>query len=230
MSNKKILITGGSKGIGLATAKKFYEASYEVIICARNPEALAAAKQEMPALHTYTCDVSNKEEVQGLGKEVNETFGALDVLVNNAGVFIPGSIHEEEEGMYEKMMRTNMDSAYYLTRSVLPLMQEKEAGSIVNMASIASIGAYANGGSYSISKYALLGFSKNLREEMKPFGIRVMSFLPGATYTASWEGSGIDPQRLMPAEDIAQLVFTSVHLTQRTVVEDIVIRPHLGDL
>jgi len=109
-------------------------------------------------------------------------------------------------------------------------MMERKQGTVVNVASIASFMAYANGGSYSISKYAMLGFSKNLRAEMKPHGIRVISVMPGATYTASWEGSDIDENRLMPSEDIAQMVFAAVSLSPRTVVEDIIIRPQLGDL
>lgn len=230
MTQKKIFISGGSKGIGLAIAKKFHEQAYEVIICARNPEVLEAVKREMPAVHTYICDVSEVKQVKELTQKINEKFGALDVLVNNAGTFQPGAIHTEDDAAYETMMRTNMDSAYYMTKGFLPLMLEKKAGTIVNMASIAAISAYANGGSYSISKYALLGFSKNLREEMKPYGIRVLSVLPGATFTASWEGSGVEENRLMPAADVAELVYTCVGLSERTVVEDIVLRPQLGDL
>jgi short-subunit dehydrogenase len=98
------------------------------------------------------------------------------------------------------------------------------------MCSIASLNAYSNGGSYSISKFALLGFSKNLREEMKPHGIKVTAVCPGATMSNSWEGVGIDPERIMEAKDIAEMIYASSKLSPMAVVEDIVLRPQLGDL
>ncbi len=109
-------------------------------------------------------------------------------------------------------------------------MMSKKEGDIVNICSVASIKAYANGGSYSISKFALLGFSKNLREELKPFGVRVISVLPGAVYTDSCLGSYVAEYRLMPAEDIANFITTACSLSRRSVVEEIVVRPQLGDL
>ncbi|MEO0898713.1 MAG: SDR family oxidoreductase [Bacteroidota bacterium] len=230
MTQKTIFISGGSKGIGLAIAKIFADDAWKVAICARNPQGLEQTRQLIPDIDTYLCDVSKKGEIKALAAKLVDTYGGLDVLVNNAGSFQPGSIHSEEDEVYEFMMRTNMDSAYYLTKGVLPAMMERKQGTIINVASIASFMAYANGGSYSISKYAMLGFSKNLRAEMKPHGIRVVSIMPGATYTASWEGAEIDENRLMPAEDIAKLVHTSVILSPRSVVEDIIVRPQLGDL
>lgn len=109
-------------------------------------------------------------------------------------------------------------------------MLAAKAGHIFNICSIASLQAYANGGSYSISKFALLGFSKNLREELKPKGIKVTAVMPGATMSNSWSGSNIDPKRIMEAKDIASMVYTATHLSPMAVVEDIVLRPQLGDL
>jgi NADP-dependent 3-hydroxy acid dehydrogenase YdfG len=128
------------------------------------------------------------------------------------------------------MMSINLYAAYHVTRSLLPLMIEKKSGHIFNMCSIAALKAYANGGSYSISKFALMGFSKNLREELKPFNIKVTSVYPGAVYTSSWYDSGVAPSRIMEAEDIAAVIFNSSQLSPQACVEDIVIRPLLGDL
>lgn len=227
---KKIFISGASKGIGFAIADAFYQKDFDVIICARNSKGLAAAKEKLPNLHLFQCDISDKSAVKTLADTLNEQFGAMDVLVNNGGVFQPGQLFSEDDSVFETMMSTNVASAYYLTKGVLPLMMEKKSGTIVNIASIASINAYANGGSYSISKYAMLGFSKNLREEMKEFNIRVVSIMPGAVFTASWEGADVPEERLMPSEDIASLVWNAYSLSPRTVVEDIVVRPFLGDL
>lgn len=226
----KILITGGSRGIGLAIARKFHSEGFTTLICARNEKDLKAVQQELPGLITYRCDMSSKDEVIKLGESIAKEHGALDILVNNAGVFLPGKIHEETDDIFETLMTTNLNSTYYLTKRLVPGMKEKKSGTIINMCSIASITAYDSGGSYSISKFAMLGFSKCLREEMKPFGIRVISIMPGATWTSSWEGSGMDPERMMPPEDIAEAVWGAWNMSKRTVVEEIVIRPQLGDL
>lgn len=227
---KKIFISGGTKGIGLAIARRFHKEGYQVIVCARGQGGLDAAAAEMPGLVGYACDISDKQSVKSLVEKVRATHGALDVLVNNGGFFQPGQIHTEEDEIFERLMATNMYSTYYMTKGLLPDMIEKGSGTVVNMCSIASITAYAHGGSYSISKFAMYGFSKSLREEMKDKGIRVVAMLPGATFTPSWEGMDIDAQLLMPAEDIAELVWSACSMSRRTVVEDIVVRPQLGDL
>src|SRR4030095_6187202 len=153
-----------------------------------------------------------------------------DVLVNNAGNFLPGSVHNEPEGTLENMIAVNLYSAYHLTRLILPQMMRNKKGHIFNLCSIASLKAYANGGAYSISKFALLGFTKNLREELKEYNIKVTAILPGAAYTDSWAASGVNPQRLMEASDIAELVYASAHLSPQACVEELIIRPQLGDL
>jgi NAD(P)-dependent dehydrogenase (short-subunit alcohol dehydrogenase family) len=230
MKQKKIFISGASRGIGLAIARKFYSEGYLTLICSRNPENLSQAKAEMPHLVTFTCDISKKEEVKSLADQIVSEYGALDVLVNNGGVFLPGEIHKEDESVFEMLMATNLNSAYYFTRGLLPPMIEKQQGTIVNMCSVASLKAYPGGGSYCTSKFALLGFSKSLREEMKPNGIGVVSVMPGAVFTDSWAGANIPEERMIPAEDIATLVYTACSLSDRTVLEDIVVRPSLGDL
>lgn len=227
---EKIFISGASKGIGLAIARRFYKANFEVIICARGEAALQAAKEEMPDLHTLVCDMSDKAAVKALGKRLQEEFGTLDILVNNAGVFLPGQIHSEEDEVFETMMKTNVNSAYYLTKALLPGFMEKKSGTIVNMSSVAGFKAYEYGGSYGISKFAMLGFSKNLREELKPHNIRVISVMPGATLTPSWDGFDAPEERFIPAEDLAEIIWNACSVSTRTVVEDIVIRPALGDL
>jgi short-subunit dehydrogenase len=128
------------------------------------------------------------------------------------------------------MMDTNLFSAYHLTRSLIEGMKNRKSGHIFNVCSTASIVAYPNGGSYCIAKFALLGMSKVLREEMKPHGIRVTSLLPGATFTASWEGVDLPEERFMPPQDVAEMVWAAYSLSPRSVVEEILLRPMLGDL
>ena len=157
-------------------------------------------------------------------------FPVIDLLVNNAGTYLPGTIADEPDGLIEKMIGVNLYSAYYLTRHILPVMKAEKQGHIFNMCSIASLRAYPNGGSYSISKYALLGFSDNLREELKEHNIKVTSVCPGATYTPSWEGSGVEPGRIMEATDSAAMIWGAYSLSPQANVETIIMRPVKGDL
>ena len=128
------------------------------------------------------------------------------------------------------MINANVYSAYHTTRGLAAEMITKRAGHIFNMCSIASIKAYPNGGSYAISKFALLGFSKCLREELKEFGIRVTAVIAGATKTASWEGTNLPDERFMKVEDIADTIYATYTLSDRSVIEEIIIRPQLGDI
>lgn len=230
------LITGSSKGIGKAIAIKFARESINLMLTARSKEELDLVKNEClqinPSIQVYTfaADISQKSEVLNLAKFCNDQFEQLDILVNNAGVFIPGAIHEEEEGTLEKMINTNLYSAYHLTRAILPGMLKRKSGHIFNMCSTASIYAYPNGGSYSISKFALLGLTKVLREELKEKGIRVTAILPGATWSASWKGVDLPEERLMQAKDIASSIWGAYQLSDNAVIEELLIRPQLGDL
>jgi short-subunit dehydrogenase len=233
-----IVITGGSKGFGKSIAEKFAgdTQGHTVLLCARNKELLEAEGKQLQGrfpranIKTMACDVGNREELNAFAAWVLKEIPAPDVLVNNAGIFIPGSVHNEPEGALEKIMSVNLFSAYHLTRALLPKMMERKSGHIFNICSIASLQAYNNGGAYSISKYALAGFSRNLREEMKPHGIKVTAVYPGAAWTDSWAGSGIDPKRMMEAKDIAEMIYAAAQLSPQACVEDIVLRPQLGDL
>jgi len=235
MAGKRIIITGASKGLGKAFAEIFAKNGDDLLLCASKEQPLIETttnlKQQYPNsdIQYRIADLSNKKEVKAFADWCN-AFGPAAVLINNAGRFIPGSVYNEEEGVLENMIATNLYSAYHLTRAILPQMIAVKSGHIFNICSIASIQAYANGGSYSISKYAMLGFSKNLREELKPFGVKVTSVLPGATFTDSWAGTGVDEKRIMEAVDVAEMVFAASKLSIQACVEEIVMRPQLGDL
>lgn len=233
-----IVVTGASKGIGKAIVFAFAEdhAPHHFFVCARNESGLKSLKQEMESKHPqhevniFSCDMADKKEVQAFAAFILDKIQAADILINNAGIYFPGSCYNEDDGVLEKMLEVNLLSAYRLTRALLPGMMREKQGQIFNMCSIASLQAYSNGGSYSISKFALAGFTKNLREELKPFGIKVTGIYPGATMSDSWAGSGVDENRLMEAADVAQMIHTAAYLSDRAVAEDIVLRPQLGDL
>ncbi len=228
------IVTGGTEGIGKAVINRFAQEGFDIITCARNIEKLNYLKLDLEnrypiKVHVFRVDLSIKEEVLNFGSMVN-ALSVPEVLVNNAGVFLPGMIETEVDGALEHMINANLYSAYHLTRSLMPEMKRLKKGYIFNMCSIASIKAYANGGSYGISKFALYGMTKVLREELKEFNIKVTAVLPGATLTASWEGVDLPEERFIKVEDIAELIWTTYRLSDRTVVEDLVIRPQLGDI
>src|SRR5437762_2007853 len=175
-------------------------------------------------------DLSKRQQVSDFGNWVLNFGIAVDVLVNNAGSFAGANVHDEEEGALEEMIETNLYSAYHLSRHLVPRMKKKKSGYIFNMSSIAGLKAYPGGGSYSISKFALHGFSINLREELKNDNIKVTTVFPGAAYTDSWAASGIDRKRFMEAEDIAKMIYAASQLSPQACVEDIILRPQLGDI
>lgn len=233
---KTAVITGGTKGIGKALVDTFMKNGFDVVTCSRNQEDLNELKSELDTedhqgnLHTMKVDMSKKSEVMDFIAFVKSHTQAVDVLINNAGVFIPGALSSEEEGNLEFMINTNLYSAYHLTRGLIHGMMEAKSGDVFNICSVASKMAYANGGSYSISKFAMYGMSQGLREEMKPHGIRVTAVLPGATYTASWDGIDLPESRFIKPEDVADAVWSAYSLSRNSVVEDLVIRPQLGDI
>lgn len=230
----KVVVTGASQGIGKAIAGKFAGQGASLFLVSRNMDAHQMWVKEWMdtygiSITTFNADLTVREGVAATAQAIHDAFGRVDVLVNNAGSFEPGNVHDEPEGALERMMNLNLYSAYHLTRALLPAMMQARQGHIFNICSIAALKAYPGGGSYSISKFALEGFSKNLREEMKKHGVKVTSVHPGAVWTKSWEGF-VERSRIMEASDIADMIWAASRLSVNACVEDIIIRPQLGDL
>jgi short-subunit dehydrogenase len=206
-----------------------------LILCSRsreNLEGLAAEiKKRFPqtSVETFAADLSDKSQVTGFGNFCLE-FGSPDIVVNNAGIYLPGNCIDEEEGFMERMMALNFYSAYHLSRSLVPHMIKASKGHIFNICSVASLKAYPGGGGYSISKFALDGLSQNLRHELTPHGIKVTAVFPGAVFTDSWGDFDNSQLRIMEADDIAKMILAASKLSAQAVVEEIIIRPQLGDL
>lgn len=230
------VITGAGSGIGMAVAERLLHEGYSIAICGRNSEKLKTAEanwnERYPAasILAIPADLSDKVQANAFMTAVEAVFPEVHVLINNAGTFIPGAIITEPDGTLEQLIEVNLYSAYYTTRAALPLLRKATQAHIFNICSVASLKAYPNGGAYSISKYALNGFSENLREELRPLRIKVTTVFPGATWTPSWEGSGVLPERIMKAEDVAAAIFCAVGLSYQACTEQIVLRPIEGDL
>jgi len=230
-----VVITGASKGIGKAIAKQFAAHGHHLFLCSRNELALFKTVEELTKAYPAAIvkakpfDLGRKDEARAFGIWCLE-YGVPDMLVNNAGSFAPGAVHNETDGLLESQLATNVLSAYHLTRTVLPWMMERRSGHIFNICSIASLQAYKNGGAYSISKFAMDGFSKNLREEMQEYNIKVTAVYPGAVLTDSWGGFDNSHHRIMEVDDVAKMIYAASQLSPGACVESIVMRPQLGDL
>ena len=234
-AEKIVIVTGASRGIGKAIAEKFAAEGHTILLCARNEINLLQAEEELrkqystARIKTFAADLAKKNELISFGKWCLQQ-GVPGILVNNAGSYLPGNVWDEPDGNMEQIMNTNFFSAYHLTRLILPAMIEKSEGHIFNICSVASLHAYEGGGSYSISKFALNGFSQNLRHELKKTGIKVTAVFPGAVMTDSWSGYDNSSNRIMEADDIATMILAATKLSPQAVVEEILIRPQLGDL
>ena len=235
IGGKNIIITGASRGFGYAIAEIFAENGNDLLLTSMNEDRLLQAVGELQTryqgirIKAKPFDLSKKEEAQAFGQWCLSN-GSPEVLVNNAGSFAGSNVRDEEDGALEKMIETNLYSAYHLTRTIVPAMIVKRSGHVFNISSIAGLKAYPNGGAYSISKFALRGFSMNLRDELKPYNIKVTTVFPGASYTDSWAASGIERERFMEASDIAKMVYAAFLLSPQACVEEITLRPQLGDI
>ncbi len=230
-----IVVTGASQGMGRAIAEAFAgEADARVALVARNEEKLNqvanACREQGAEAAVFPCDVTDEAQVAKMVQGVMDSLGAPDVLVNNAGVFQPGSLLETSLSSFRYQVDVNLVSAFMVTQGFLKAMMDKKAGTIYFMASVASLKAYPGGAAYCTAKHGLLGLARSVREETKEAGLRVTTLMPGATLTPSWDGVDLPEERFMPAEDIAKAVLDVYHMSDRTVVEEIVLRPQKGDI
>ena len=229
-----IVITGATKGIGRAISEQFAQQGFSIIAIARNEENLKLLAQTLEhkypncQVHPIPADLSQQEDLATACRQIKSICSTLHILVNNAGLYLEGEVLHEPIGQLEQMLALNLLAPYHLCRELIPLIKGK--GHIFNICSVASQEVAAGKGSYAISKHALLTFNKALRQETLDTQLRVTAILPGATWTSSWEGAPIPQERLMPPEDIAQTIWDCWQLSDRTVVEELVIRPQKGKL
>ena len=220
------VVSGGTKGIGKAICLILLENNCKVYTSARTIDPNFSHKN----LIQFPSDLSTKQGITGFSEFVLDKEKVVDILVNNVGVFIPGKLMDEDDGSFEKQINTNLSSSYHLTRQTIHAIKQSTKPYIFNICSTASITPYQNGGSYFISKYAQMGFTKVLREELKEDKIKVSAVLPGATLTNSWAGSELPKDRFSEPESIAKLIWTAYELADTTVMEEIILRPMTGDI
>lgn len=229
------VVTGASQGIGRAVAIAFArEQDSRLVLVSRNEDLLEEVAEDCAAVGgdavVFPCDLTDDDLVEDCARTVIHEWGAPDVVVNNAGLFRPGDLVDTTPRLFRDQIDANLTSAYLVTHAFLPGMLERGSGHLFYMASVASIRGYPGGAAYCAAKHGLLGLSRVVREETKDRGIRVTAIIPGATFTASWEGTDLPEDRFMPPEDVAEMVLQAYHLTGRSVVEEVLLRPQLGDI
>ena len=228
------IITGATKGIGRALVMHLAANKYNLALCARNADdvekLVAELNQIHPALNFYgmATDLEKRSDVEAFANFALDSFRTVDLLINNAGLFMPSGLMDEAPDALERQMQVNVHTPHYLCKFFAREMINQKKGHIVNICSTASLNLLTGSASYSISKAALLSLTRLLREELMPSGIRVTAVLPGATLTNSWAGTTLPADRFVLPEDIAKAVFNAISMNEGVNVDEVIIRPLLG--
>lgn len=232
---KTILITGSTKGIGNAIAHKFAANDYNLILIARSDKDLQEQKRSL--LENYSIDIlcisadlAEKKQIHKILDILQAADNYPQIVVNNLGIYQPSTIFEEDDILMEKMMNINYYSGYYLTKALLKPMLEKNEGHIFSLCSVANINPVKEAFAYSISKYAVYGFIKTLRESLIHTEVKTTAIIPGSTLTASWDGTTVDSERFIMANDIAEALYMAANLSKGACLEEIIIRPQHGQI
>ncbi len=230
-----VVVTGASQGIGRAIAEAFAtEEGAQVALVARTRSTLETVAENCRAQGgealVVPTDVADEAAVEDMAETVRDEWGVPDVLVNNAGIFRYAPIDELTLDGFREQIDVNLTGAFAVTQAFLPAMRERGQGHLFYMGSVASIMAYPGNAGYCAAKHGMRGLARVVREETKDEGLRVTTVLPGATWTSTWEGIDLPEERFMPPEDVARAVVDAYHLSDRTVLEELILRPQEGDV
>ncbi|HYB60359.1 MAG TPA: SDR family NAD(P)-dependent oxidoreductase [Methylomirabilota bacterium] len=223
------LVTGASRGIGLAIAQRLGRMGARVAICARDAQRLeqaaSAMRSEQIAVLPVPANVSRSEDVARLVSQVERTLGPIDILVNNAGIGFFGPGHEATEQKWDSVLDTNLKSVFLICRAVVPGMMKHGGGHIINISSLAGKNAFAGGAVYCASKWGLQGFSFCLAEDLRASNIRVSVVCPGSVLTEFSPHAGKDDSKMLQPEDVAHAVAALVTQAPQSFISEVLIRP-----
>jgi 3-oxoacyl-[acyl-carrier protein] reductase len=226
LSGTVSLVTGASRGIGLAIARTVGRMGSKVAICARDPERLRAAAAELgfPAL-VLPADLTRSSDLPSLVERTEAALGPVDILVNNAGVGRFGPFQERTEEDWDTVLDTNLKAVFLLSKLVAPGMMLRRSGHIVNIASLAGKSAFAGGAIYCASKWGLLGLTQSMAEDLRPFGIRVTAICPGTVATEFSPHGNKDPRKMLQPEDVAHAVEMILTQAPESFISEVLLRP-----
>lgn len=223
------LVTGASRGIGLAIARRLGRMGAQVAICARNPGQLQNATDQlkrdgtMPV--TLVADVTRAADVAAMIEQTQSQLGPIDILVNNAGLGVFGPFHERSEEEWDAVLNTNLKSVFLVSRAIAPGMIARRRGHIINISSLAGKNAFPNGAIYCASKWGLMGLTNCMAEELRSHGIRVSVICPGSVATEFSQHAGRDPASLLQPDDVAGAVAMLVTQAPQSFISEVLIRP-----
>src|SRR5689334_7657275 len=229
LSGKVCLVTGGTRGIGRAIAKMLLSEGAEVAICGQRQDSVDSAVAELAAetagkVKGKAADVKNHEEVGELFRFVDAELGALDVLVNNAGIGVFRHVRELSIEEWKRTIETNLYGAYFCSREALFRFGTKTGGYIVNISSLAGANAFAGGAAYNASKFGLTGLTEAMMQDVRSENVRVSTIMPGSVATGFSGQPGGAEWKIWP-EDVAEIVQMLLKLPARTVVSRVEVRP-----
>jgi short-subunit dehydrogenase len=231
---KNALITAATKGIGRAITIALANEGINVAICARSEKDLADFKAELTTINpnikivTVATDVSVKAEIINFAATAEKELGAINIIVNNAGMYQPTSILDDGEDAFLKSVNTNVAPAYELYRYFGKKLIAAGDGHIFNICSVAALNPIAEAGTYSVTKFALLGLTKVMRLEMQAHNVKVTAIIPGSTLTSSWDGVEVDRNVMVMPEDIASSLVNIYKMSPGANVDEIIIKPVNG--
>jgi NAD(P)-dependent dehydrogenase (short-subunit alcohol dehydrogenase family) len=229
IEGKAAIVTGGSKGIGLAIARALAYRGANVFICARGKAALDGALEDlrskaMSRVEGTTCDVRDYEQVREMINKAAQLLGGVDILINNAGVGFFRSIEELSIEEWKATIETNLSGAFYCSKAAIPLMKRRGGGFIINIGSLAGKNAFAGGTAYNASKFGLVGFSEALLQDVRYDHIRVCCIMPGSVNTGFSGRDRAEDWKLMP-EDVAMVVVSVLEIEPRAMASLVELRP-----
>ena len=233
---KNALITAATKGIGKAISIALAKEGINLAICARNEKDLAAFKAELLAINpkikvlAVATDVSVKTSILDFAGKAEQELGFISIIVNNAGIYEYSSILDDNDDTFQKGVNTNLAPAYELYRYFGKTMIAAREGHIFNICSVASLTPIAEAGTYSVTKYALLGLTKVMRLEMQAHNVKVTAVIPGSTLTNSWDGVKVEKDTMVLPTDIASAVVNILKMSPGANVDEIIIKPAGGQI
>lgn len=233
---KNAIITGATKGMGHAIAIAFAKEGVNLAVCSRNADDLREFEQELKSINpeikvvAQLADGSIKEQLLAFAAAAEKELGFIGIIVNNLGMFEPVSILDESDTAFDTQLNTNLMPAYHLYRFFGKKMIAAREGHIFSICSVAALDPIPTAGTYSVTKYALLGLCKVMQREMQPHGVKVTAVIPGSTLTNSWAGTTIDKNKFVLPEDIASAIINISKMSVGANVEEIIIKPTTGQV
>lgn len=228
-----IIITGGSRGIGKAIANELNKNSHNLLLVSKNSSSLDKTKNELMKsnknIDSFICDLGNEEEIDKLVSYCNQRDFKPNVLVLSAGIFIEGSLTSSNARDFYETMNVDLYHIYHIVKKFTPVLKKQDTPKIIIIGSTASLEAYPIGALYGVAKWGLKGYAINLRKELMNDNIGVTLINPGGTLTDLWEGEELAPNRLLEPSDIGKLISAILTLSPQAVVEELNVRPMLGD-